>query len=302
MKKLDWKVLSVGGVIASLALAACGSSAIATLNGAVASIGASPYLEVHLSATYSGPNSDKVQSILSGLSYDVSYASTTGQPISQSAGHIDDEVDVNVGGQSVLSARTIGTDIYVEINPQALSSIPDLGLSTQSLAAMELIFANRWFEIPFSLITSLEKTETKIPSSAQVSKEQAVAGELIDALTKQIEDTPHTTLPGGGYSETGTLASVVESLLPSVQKLEGKTLPVPKKVPGTYTVSLTLSGSTATGGSLEITAPDGTQGNATVGLVATVAHNAVSIVAPSGATVVTPSIIAQLEGEALPSV
>jgi hypothetical protein len=298
MGKFDWKVVSVGGVIASLTLAACGSSA--SLKSAISSVGASQYLEVHVSATYAGPNSQKVESILSGISYDVSYASTSGQPISQSVGHTDEEVVINVGGQPVLTARTIGTDIYLEVNPQALSSIPDLGVSSQTLAAIDLIFANRWFEVPFSLITSLAKSEAKVPSTTQVSKERAIAGELIDALTAQIEGTTYTTLPGGGFSQTGTLASIVQALLPGVEKLEGKTLPV-HKVPGTYKISVTMSGSTATGGSLEVTAPDGNSGNATVGLDVTVAHNSVSIIAPTGATMVTPSLIAQLEGEALPS-
>jgi len=102
---------------------------------------------VHVTATYEGPDSQEVQPILSGLSLDVSEASTTGQPLAQSVGNINSEVDVKAGGQLLLSVRGIGTDIYLELDPQALSSIANLGLTAQKLAALELIFDNRWFDV-----------------------------------------------------------------------------------------------------------------------------------------------------------
>jgi hypothetical protein len=293
MKKIDWKVLSLGGVVASLTLAACGSSA--SLDSAVSSLSASQYLQVHVTATYEGPDSQEVQPILSGLSLDVSEASTTGQPLAQSVGNINSEVDVKAGGQLLLSVRGIGTDIYLELDPQALSSIANLGLTAQKLAALELIFDNRWFDVPQSLIASLEPAGT--PTAAQTANEQADAQELLASVTQLIEGSSYTTLPSGGYSQTGTLASVVKVVLPTLAKLEGHAIQV-GPVPGSYTIAVTLSGSNATGGSIQVTAPDGNSGNATVGLVATVAHDAVTITVPTGATTVTKSLIQQLEGEA----
>jgi hypothetical protein len=71
-------------------------------------------------------------------------------------------------------------------------------------------------------------------------------------------------------------------------------------VPGTYTLTLTNSGSVATGGSISITAPEGSgsPGNATVTLTAAVTHDNDAIVAPTNATVITPALLQQLEGSA----
>jgi hypothetical protein len=292
MKRFDGKVFGVGAVIASLTLAACGSSA--SLDGGISSLSASQYLQVHITATYTGPEASQVTPILSQVSYDVSEASTTGQPLSQSVGNIDSQVDINVGGQALLEMRSINKDIYFEVNLQALSSFPSLGLSSQKLAALELLFDNRWFDVPESLITSLAPASSV--TKAQTAKEQAIANKIIKAVTKVIEGNKYTTLPSGGYSQTGTLASLVTALLPEVEQIEGHTIALPK-VPGTYSVGITMSGSNATGGSLSVTAPDGTSGNATIDVEATVAHATVTIAAPSGATVVTKALIQQLEGQ-----
>jgi hypothetical protein len=293
MKKYDWKIFGVGAVVASLALAACGASA--SLDSGISSLSGSQYLQVHISATYSGAQAAQVTPILSQLSYNLSEASTTGQSLSQSVGNIDTEVDVNVGSQTLVTLRGIGRDLYFEVNLQALSSFPSLGLSTQKLAALELLFDNRWFDVPESLLTSLEPASTI--TKAQTSKEQALAQKLIKAVTAVIEGNTYTTLPDGGYSQTGTLASFVDAVLPTLEQIEGHSIPHPK-VPGTYTIGVTMSGSNATGGSISVTAPDGTSGNATIGLSATVAHATVAIATPSGATVVTKSLIEELEGQA----
>jgi hypothetical protein len=193
-----------------------------------------------------------------------------------------------------VSLRGVGTDIYVEFDAQALSSFPDLGLTQQKLAALELLLDNRWFDVPESLLTSLEPANSS--TTAQTAKDQVLAQELIKDVTGVIEANKYTTLPDGGYSQTGTLASFVKAVLPTVEKLEGRSIPSPK-VRGSYTIGVTMSGSNATGGSISVTAPDGTSGNATIGLNATVAHATISIVAPSGATVVTRTLIQQLEGQ-----
>jgi hypothetical protein len=55
-----------------------------------------------------------------------------------------------------------------------------------------------------------------------------------------------------------------------------------------------MSGVTATGGSIEITAPSGSSGNASVGIHAAVTHDADTVVAPTGATIITPSLLKSL--------
>ena len=63
---------------------------------------------------------------------------------------------------------------------------------------------------------------------------------------------------------------------------------------GTYTLSVSVSGSNATSASVSITAPNGKKGTATGTLKATFAHASTIVSAPSGATMITPSLLSGL--------
>jgi len=78
----------------------------------------------------------------------------------------------------------------------------------------------------------------------------------------------------------------VKALLPTIESLDPSAGASVGAVPGTYTLTLTNSGSVATGGSISITAPEGSgsPGNATVTLTAAVTHDNDAIVAPTNAT------------------
>jgi hypothetical protein len=118
---------------------------------------------------------------------------------------------------------------------------------------------------------------------------------IVDAISKLINTTTYTTLPNnGGFSQTGSLESVLTTLLPTIESLEGTSTFTPPNVKGNYTLTLTMSGSSATGGSITITAPNGTQGNVRVGLQAAITHNSDSVVAPVGATIVTKALLKEL--------
>ena len=294
MWKSDWKVLSLGAIVASLGLSACGVSA--SMNEAVSSVGASPYLQVHLTADVSGAGAQqaKLQQALTSLSVDVFESSTTGSALSQSVGTTNSEVDVNVGSTPLLQLRQIGKDAYVEVDVTALAGVPGVTLTQQQLSLYQLLFGGRWFEVPASLIAN--STPTSAATQASAAKDQAAGQTIVDQLTTLIDATPYTTLPGGGYSQTGTLASVVTAVLPTIESLAGHTINT-GTVSGTYTISIAMSGTTATGGSIHITTPNGTTGDATVGLDATVAHAVHDVVAPSGAIIITPTLIKQLEGQ-----
>jgi hypothetical protein len=165
------------------------------------------------------------------------------------------------------------------------------------LAAAQLFLGGKWFEVPAKLVKSeLPKASA---NKVQTAKVRGIEVKLFDALSKLIDNGHATSLSGGGYSETGTLQSVVNAVLPTIEGVDPSVTP-PGKVAGTYTLTLTNSGSTATGGSISITAPagDGTPGNATVGLSATVTHDNDPIVVPTNVTVITPALIQQLEGSA----
>ena len=291
MRRIEQKVLAVGIVVASLGLASCGVKA--SLDQAVASLGAQPTAQVHLSASASGTGSAQVEKVLSVVSLDMSYSSTTGAALSDSAGKINSEISVNVGSQSLATIRLVDSNMYVMLDASALSAVPGVTISQSEIASIQLIAGGRWFELPTSLIDSY------IPSSAkaQSANEAAIARQILDDITSVISATPYTTLPGGGYSQTGTLKSVVTALLPTISSLSTQPVNL-NSIKGTYEIAVTMSGSTATGGSIKITAPSGTGGDASIALTTTVAHAADTITAPTGATVITKSLLQGLLSQA----
>jgi hypothetical protein len=287
------KFLIVSFAAAALGLSACGATA--SLNGAVSSLGSSADLQVHVTMSASGAGTASEQPVLSALSLDVDYSNPSGSPLSQSGGKANVELIVNAGSTPLVDLREVSNTLYLEVNVTALNNIPSVHLSASDLAEAQLLLGGRWFEIPTSLLTSSFPETSKIQANA--AKEQAAAKKIADALEKLIDTTPYTTLSSGGYSQTGTLASVVKAVLPVVQSLGGSTGTV-GSVQGTYTLTLTTSGTTATGASITITAPNGTQGNASVALTATIAHASDSIAAPANPTVVTRSMLEGLLAEA----
>jgi outer membrane murein-binding lipoprotein Lpp len=289
-----------GVVVAALGLSACGTAATSdTINSAVSSLSSSQYLQVHFTATASGAGSAEAQPYLKLLSFDVNYVNPTGAAISQ-ATTPNAEMTFNVGSQALLDLREINGVAYVEINVPALSSIPSANIPASDLAAAQLLIGGRWFELTKGFVKtelkSLVPTSTTL-SPAQESKDQATSKKLISALTNLIDTGNSTALANGnGYSETGSLASVVNALYPTLTSID-PTMSKPADVKGTYDLTLTTSGSTATGGSLTITVP-GSTGDQSVGLQATVTHNNDPIVTPTDATVVTPALIKGLLSEA----
>ena len=287
------KLWIVGAVAASLGLAACGATA--TLDAAVASIGSSADLQVHLTGSVTGPGSAEAQQVLGALSVDLDYANPTGAPLAQSQGAANAEMIVNAGGAALLDVREIDSNVYVMLNVTALSNIPDATLSAAQASALQLLVGGRWFELPASLINSyVPKSDA---ATATAAKERALGTKVVDDLTTLISDTTYTTLSGGGFSQTGSLESVVKAVWPTIAALDpGATMP--DAVPGSYTISVTTSGTTATGGSITITAPNGTSGTDSATVTTTVAHASVAVVAPTGATIITPALIKSLLSQA----
>ena len=292
-------VLILGVVVAGLGLSACGSGAKATIDSSVASLGAQPDLQMHFTASVSGSGTAEAQKVLNVVSMTTKYATTDGNPLSQSKGASDGDVTFNIGDKVLLEMRAISSNLYFQVDLSAINAIPGLPITAQEqseLAAAELFLGGKWFEVPSSLISK------ELPSSAalkaKTAQEQALDRKLFDALSKLIDNGDATALSSGGYSETGTLESVVKAVLPTIESIDPSASSSVGKVPGTYTLTLTDNGSVATGGSVSITAPEGSggSGNATVSLSATVTHDSDAIVAPTGATVITPALIQQLLG------
>jgi hypothetical protein len=299
------KYWMIGGVVAaSLGLAACGTST-ATFNSAVSSLSSSPDAEIHLTATASGPGTGPAQKYLSAISLDATYVNPTGGDLSQ-ATSLNAEVTLNVGNSALLDLRTIGGNLYILVNVAALKGIPSLPISANDLSAANALFGGRWFELPKSLLNSYlasERAKLKADGAAPPATTKDVQEErtIVAALTKFVETTPSTTLAGGGFSETATLQAFVDALWPTIKGLDPSTVAEPTNVKGTYTLTLSTSGSTVTGGSVSITAPvttPGAGGDNTLGLQATVTHNGATVVAPTGATVLSQSVLKGLLNDA----
>ena len=232
---------------------------------------------------------------MSVLSLDMSYSSPDGSALSDSAGNINSDITVNVGNRSLAEIRQVDSNLYVTFDASAISAVPGVNLSPTEITSIQLIAGGRWFELPKSLLNSY------IPSSAsakaKAAREVAISRQIIDDLTAVIAATPYKTLAGGGYSQTGTLESIVKAVLPTIKSITSRPINV-NSVKGTYEISVTMSGSTATGGSIKITAPSGSGGDASIALETTVTHAPSNITAPSGATVITPALLKGLLSQA----
>jgi hypothetical protein len=286
--------------VASLGLSACGSGTKATIDSSIASLGAQPDLQIHFTASVSGSGTAEAQKVLDVISMDTRYATPSGGPLSQANGKANGEVILNVGAKPLLDLRSIGSNLYVQIDLSAVNEIPGLPLTSRDqseLGALQLFLGGKWFEIPSTLLAS------ELPSSAatraKAAQDQAIERKIFDALSKLIDNGHATALSSGGYSETGTLESVVKALLPTIQSVDPSATST-SPVRGTYTLTLTNSGSSATGGSISITAPagNGSSGDATVTLRAAVTHDSDPVVVPTNVTVITPALLQQLEGSA----
>jgi len=289
------KYVIVGVVAAGLGLAAC-SSAPATLNSAMSSVSSQPDLEMHITASFSGPGAAKIQQYANDMSLDVVEVNPSGGSLTQSTA-LDEDVTLNVGTGALLELREVSGNAYVKIDLSSLSSLPNVNIPPSDIAAFNLLFGGRWFEIPASLIKSLvTKEQTRTTPTKQETQD---ASALRHAIIHIIETTHSTSVSGGGYTETATLESFVHALWPTIQSLGLSGVNEPTNVKGSYTLTMTTSGSTLTGASASITAPDSSgSGNDTVAITATISHNSESIAAPAGATVVTKQLIQELENEA----
>ncbi len=287
------KAFTLVGLLAAgaLGLSACGAQA--TVDQAVTSLGASPYLQLHVTGSLSSTNAalDKIAYQVKNLSLTLDFASTNGANLSAAGSSVDGEALLAVSGTTVLDVRAIGANLYVELNLAPLNSLPGANVPPSALAAAGQMLDGRWFEIPQSLIAQFAAAHQ--PSAAQVARAQALVRATITALSTLVENAPSTS-SNGTLTETGTLQSIADALAPVLGPASGAT----PTVSGTYAISLTTSGTTATGGSVTITSAGTSTHPApepvTLALQATASHDTTPVATPVGAIVVTPSMLGQL--------
>jgi len=282
-----------GLVVGSLSLSACGTTVKQTLHGAMHSVGAQPYVQMHLTASLSGTGANAAsaardEAVLAKLSYDVKEASANGGAIADASGKVNSDITINVSGTPLLHLIEIDKTIYVNIDFNVLSAFPQLGSSfTHELPVAQLTYGNRWFEVPSSLLTSYLPSSTK--AAAESTSQIEAETKIIDAITAVIEKGTYTST-GNGYQETGTLDALARGLAPAVAALEHKASVPVGHTPGTYHVSLGLDGTTATSVSVGITAPN-KSGKMTVALQASISHHTDAITAPTAPTVITRQLL-----------
>jgi len=283
-------LLAVGAIVATVGLASCSSgSTKATIDQYVASFGAQPYAQLHLTLSAGGVGSAKAQSVLKQLSMDMRFASTSGSSLSSSAGAVNTEVLVNIGASPAVDLREVDGNVYLRFDLSGLSAIPGINVTQSQIATVQLLLGNRWFEIPKSLVNAIAPSSTAQQHKA--AADRVLGQKFVDALSNLIVNSKITSIKNG-YATSGSIQSVVDAIAPVIHQAHAGTS-VPTHATGSYALTLTASGSTVTGGSVSIIAPGGAaKGNATLKM--TVSHDTVTITAPSGATVVTPQLIAQL--------
>ena len=295
------KSLLVGAALASsIALAACTStvqSTKASVKEMVASFGSQPYTQVSFTAGFTGAGASSTeQSVLNDLSLSLHLQSASGAALSQSQGNVNVELLANVGTKTFLDIRQVGANVYVLLNATALSGAPGLKVSSAELAGFQLFFGGRWFELPKSLLDEISPRTAAGATPGIGAADHAAEARIIDAITRLISTSSHTSL-ANGVLESGTLANLQRAFEPTIAGIANRVLR-PTASPGTYKLVLTTSGSSVTGLSVSVTAPNGTKGNATGTVTAKVSHDSDSVTVPTGATVVSKQLISELESMA----
>jgi hypothetical protein len=295
MKKYS---LVAGVLVAALALSACGSSPAArkaSLDAYVTSLGSSSNLQVKFTGGFSGAQSAKASKILKALSFQMNFSNATGQPLSQSADTTNLELLAFVNGQSFVDLRAIDKNAYFKINVNELANIPGISLSASQLAAVQLAFGGRWFELTQSAIDSVAPPSDQ--SNVNATKDRAIAAKIIDALTNYIDTAPYKNPSSGHFTIHDTVLSFEKALYPEIKNLDPTvTAPPATDKNESFTLGISEAGGSATGASISVTAPNGTAGNSTGTFAATFTHANETVSAPTGATVVTQALLHELLG------
>ena len=277
---------------ASLGLSAC--SVPVALSDTSATLGASQFLQVHLSANLfaRGASAAKVIKVLKKLNYEIDYQSATGAPLATSLNSARSQVIVYTGTERVLTIVNVNSNEYLNVNVAALARIPGLNLTPAKLAPINLILGGRWFEFPYSLVAKYETSTLHIKPTRTLAAQNDI--KVVNALVAFFANQP-TTTTAEGFAQTGTLANLERALVPLLKSVV-KT-PLPTTAPsGTYKLSVKMNGSVATAATIAVTAPNGKYGNGTLTLSATFAQANVPVSTPSGALVVTNKLLTQLSG------
>ncbi|MDE3094046.1 MAG: hypothetical protein KGL23_08175 [Acidobacteriota bacterium] len=279
---------------ASLGLSAC--SVPVALSDTNATLGASQFLQVHLTANLfaHGASAAKVIKVLKKLSFDMNYQSANGAPLGTALNSARSELIISNATERVATIVDVNSNEYLNVNIPSLAHIPGLGLSATKLAPVNLLLGGRWIEFPHSLLAKYETSTLHLKPTAALAAKNEI--QVVDALVSFLAKQP-TTTTATGYTQTGTLASLVNALTPLLKSTVATPITT-TAAKGSYKLALTMSGNVATAASLAVTTPNGKYGDATLTLTGTFARDNVPVTTPSNALVITNSLIKQLSGGA----
>ncbi|MDE3031149.1 MAG: hypothetical protein KGI65_05960 [Acidobacteriota bacterium] len=279
---------------ASLGLSAC--SVPVALSDTNATLGASQFLQVHLTANLfaHGASAAKVIKVLKKLNFDMNYQSANGAPLGTALNSARSELIISNATERVATIVDVNSNEYLNVNIPSLAHIPGLGLSATKLAPVNLLLGGRWIEFPHSLLAKYETSTLHLKPTAALAAKNEI--QVVDALVSFLAKQP-TTTTATGYTQTGTLASLVNALTPLLKSTVATPITT-TAAKGSYKLALTMSGNVATAASLAVTTPNGKYGDATLTLTGTFARDNVPVTTPSNALVITNSLIKQLSGGA----
>lgn len=282
-------LVGVSALVAAIALAACTSATTATtIKQFVGSIGSQQYVQVHLTARVTGQVPADRARVLDELSIDVHAANPTGGSVTAADQNASVEILVNLGSATLADVRIVDSTLYAKVDLAALGSVPGVGIPPLELAAAQLFLGGRWFELPRSVVQHLAPP----PTRQEIATSSQIEARVIDALARYIDSSRHAKT-AGEFTESGSIRQLESALLPVVSGVEHRQI-APVAVPGSYVLRLSTSGTTVKGVTLSVTAPTATGGVATATFTMTVTHDPVSVVAPAGATAITPQLFRDL--------
>jgi hypothetical protein len=295
------KVLLVSGLAAgALVLSACGGGSSspshpATLTGYVSTIGSSPNVQLGVTLSVTGFNSPEAQRILAASTIQIEMSNPTGGALSNANGDVNTGITYLVNGKTLGQFLDVDKNLYLQVDASNFSALPDVNIPQGELAAVQLFFGQRFFELPIAQLESfLPKHDD---SKTKYLKDQAVAGTIIDEVAHVIDSAPHTAI-ANGYKESGSLVSIDNAIYPTIKSLDPTATPPPVTEAGTYSLTVTTSGSSLTGVTVSVSGPESGH-TATATISVAISHPSAAVSAPSGATAITPALIRELESGGL---
>ena len=273
---------------ASLILSACSIPVALSQTRSVLGGG---YLQIHFSVGVTAPGvaAAKDAKFLQGLTFSIDTQTPPGAPFNSALSHAGQKLTIWRGATHLATLIDLKSNLFLRLNFTALAQVPGVRLSASEIAAGNLFLGGRWIEIPDSLVVKFASPalRLKLKKNSLVSGEYRTLNDLVSVLARGPVTTTAT-----GYSETGTLASL-GTALSGVASSSGPD-PLPSKLKGSYSLSVTKTGTQPSSFNFSVTVPRGTLGAVTTRVAGTIAHRRVQVKAPDNPLVITSTLLRQL--------